>query len=223
MRPVSKGVAPRAYAKYGDAQPDLIEAIGRFCSYCDRHIPAAIHVEHKRPKGSHPLLELEWENFLLACPNCNPTKGNFRVRLRRFLWPDDDNTLAAFTYGAGGVVRANRALPKKLRRKANRTLQTYGLHKRPGGPVEPSDRDYRSQDRRQEWDKAVLFRDGLLAYDTPAQRALAEAAAKNGMFSVWWTVFDGNVDMRQRLRSAFKGTDPGCFDVNECVVKRGQV
>jgi uncharacterized protein (TIGR02646 family) len=223
MRPVAKGAAPRAYAKYGDAQPDLIGAIGRFCSYCDRHIPVAIHVEHKRPKGSHPLLELVWANFLLACGNCNPTKGNFRVRLRRFLWPDDDNTLAAFTYGPGGVVKANRTLPKKLRRKANRTLQIYGLHKRPGCPVAPSDRDFRWMDRMEEWDKAMWFRNELRTHDTPAQRAWVEAAANKGMFSVWWTVFDGDVDMRRRLRGRFKGTDPGCFDANECLVKRGQV
>ncbi|MCO6465094.1 MAG: HNH endonuclease [Bradyrhizobiaceae bacterium] len=220
MRPIAKGAAPRTYAKYGDAQPDLVNAIDRFCSYCERHIAAAIHVEHKRPKKSHPLLELEWSNFLLACPNCNPTKGNFKVRLRRYLWPDDDNTLLAFTYHAGGVVRANRVLPKKLRSKANRTLQMYGLHKRPGGHVEPSDRDYRWEDRRQEWDKAVLFRQQLQNHDTPSQRALVEAAATRGMFSVWWTVFDGDVDMRRRLREAFVGTDPTSFDAWEQAVAR---
>jgi hypothetical protein len=89
--------------------------------------------------------------------------------------------------------------------------------------VEPSDRDYRWEDRREEWNKAVLFRDGLRAYDTLVQRGLVQAAANKGMFSVWWTVFDGDLDMRRRLRNAFEGTDPSCFDTNEGLVKRGQV
>lgn len=220
MRPVSKGVAPMLYTRYGNAQPHLVEAIDRFCSYCERHIPVGIHVEHKRPKQSHPSLELEWSNFLLACTNCNSSKGNFKVRLRRYLWPDEDNTLLAFTYYAGGVVRANKALPKKLRSKANRTLEMYGLQKRPGGYVEPSDRDYRWKDRREEWDKAVLFRQELQDHDTPGQRALIVAAATKGMFSVWWTVFSGDVDMRRRLREAFVGTDPASFDAGENPVAR---
>lgn len=225
MRPIVKGGAPSAYVKYTDAQPDLIRAIGRFCSYCDRFVPVGINVEHKRPKKLYPLLRLDWDNFLLACGNCNPTKGDRKVRLTDYLWPDVDNTLRAFTYHAGGLVRVNRNLPKRLRRKANRTLNAYGLHKYPGGPVEPSDRDYRWLDRRQEWDKAVLIRKQLRAFDTPGQRDAIIKNARNGIFSIWWTVFEGDVDMRRRLRMAFQGTDPGSFDVLERAKPRvgGQV
>ena len=220
MRPVNKGVAPSVYSTYGNAQPDLVGRIGRFCSYCERFIASGIHVEHKRPKKRHPADELKWGNFLLACPNCNSCKGSPRVNLNRYLWPDTDNTLRAFEYMFAGRVRASQNLPKRLRRKANRTLRLFGLDKYPGHYHQPTARDLRWLDRRQQWDKAVLFRQHLNGYDTPTQRALAVQAASDGIFSIWWTVFANDIDMRRRLRQSFLGTDPASFDVNEKLVAR---
>ena len=220
MRPVDKGLPPRIYVDASDAQPDLVARLGRFCSYCDRFIAAAVHVEHKQPKHRHPGAALVWTNFLLACPNCNSCKGHPRIRLKRYLWPDRDNTLRAFEYMPGGIVRASRAVPRCVRRKANRTIQLYGLDKVPGGQVPPSDRDFRWQDRREQWDKAQTARLQLGEWDSPRQRNLIVSAATNGMFSVWWTVFAGDVDMRRRLRQAFLGTDTTSFDVTENAIVR---
>jgi len=54
---------------------------------------------------------------------------------------------------------------------------------------------------------------------------IVENALGRGLFSVWWTVFLGDADMRRRLRQAFLGTDPGSFDANEDLQPRagGQV
>ena len=71
MRPVNKGIAPDDYEEPGEAQRALTDQIGRFCSYCGRFIPEGIHVEHKRPESRYPDERLSWENFLLACSNCN--------------------------------------------------------------------------------------------------------------------------------------------------------
>ena len=49
---------------------------------------------------------------------------------------------------------------------------------------------------------------------------IVESAAARGMFSIWWTVFAADVDMRQRLREAFTGTDGTSFDINESPVPR---
>lgn len=225
MRPVDKGTAPKKYKSYGDAQPDLIAAIGRFCSYCGRFIASAIHVEHKRPKRHYPSEELEWSNLLLSCGNCNSSKGYPRLRLSDYLWPDTDNTLRALEYLPGGIVRRRRHLTKRLRRKVENTIRLLGLDRHPGGYRRPTNRDLRWEDRRSEWDKAVLFRRGLQERDTPRQRELAVAAAANGVFTIWWQVFEGDIDMRRRLRGVFVGTAAGCFDADECVVARagGQV
>ena len=224
MRPVSKGTAPRAYAKFSEAQPDLASRIGRFCSYCERRIPSGLCVEHKRPRSRYPAEELEWSNFLLACDNCNGCKGHPRIALHRYLWPDTDNTLRAFRYTDGGLVRAMRTLPRRLKRKAGRTLRLLGLDKHPGHFYAPTDRDLRWQDRREQWDKAQLFKDQLAAQDTPQQRSLTIVAASDGIFSIWWTVFKVDADMR-RLREAFAGTDASCFNVTENTEPRqgGQV
>ncbi len=220
MRPVTKGAAPKAYARHEEAQPDLITVIGRFCSYCGRFIPEGINVEHKRPKKKYPLEKLEWSNFLLACSNCNSCKGHGKIKIGNFIWPDSDNTMRAFRHLPGGIVRTNHHLPKKLRRKASRTICLVGLDLVPGGFRTPSDRDFRWEDRRREWDKAVLAKDQLTAYDTLQQRDFIVAAAQNGIFPIWWTVFAGDVDMRRRLRVAFRGTTANCFDQDENLVAR---
>jgi uncharacterized protein (TIGR02646 family) len=225
MRPVDKGHAPQAYLAYGEAQPDLVAALGRYCSYCGRFIAEGIAVEHKRPKTRYPNEQLIWSNFLLACSNCNSCKGHPRVRLNAYLWPDTDNTLLAICYGTGGLVHSARALSKRVRRTTNRTIRLLGLDRHPGSYRRPSDRDYRWLDRKNQWEKAVLFREQLGVYDTPEQRAAIVLAANDGIFSIWWCVFTGDVDMRRRLRLAFPGTAASCFDRNENLMARvgGQV
>lgn len=225
MRPESRGAAPKVYVEYGEAQPDLIAALGRFCSYCGRFIAAGVHVEHKRSRERYSAEELLWSNFLLACGNCNSCKGARRMKLSNYLWPDTENTLRAFRYVSSGIVRANLLLPRRLRRKASRTISLLGLDRVPGSYTPPTNRDLRWEDRRTEWNKAELFRDQLRFYDTPDQRELVVVAASNGIFSIWWTVFEGDIDMRRRLRQAFVGTDAACFDGNENLLPRegGQV
>lgn len=220
MRPVNKGAAPQAYARHTDAQPDLVTAIGRFCSYCGRFISEGINVEHKLPKEEYPLHKLDWSNFLLACSNCNSCKGHGKMRLVNFLWPDTDNTMRAFQYFPGGLVRKNRLLPKKLQRKASRTIRLLGLDLTPGTHRTPTDRDFRWQDRRSEWEKATLAKNQLAEGDTPKQRDFITMCAMNGIFAIWWTVFADDLDMRRRLRGAFVGTDSTSFDINENIKAR---
>jgi hypothetical protein len=40
------------------------------------------------------------------------------------------------------------------------------------------------------------------------------------MYSIFWTVFEGDVDIRRRLREAFIGTPADCFDLNENLLPR---
>ena len=88
MRPVLRGSRPvddngneKLLREHKKARPDLIARIGQYCSYCEMKLDATLDVEHVQPKKHHPDLRLEWNNFLLACKNCNSTKSDKDVVL----------------------------------------------------------------------------------------------------------------------------------------------
>lgn len=227
MRPVDKGVAPAVYANYQDAGPDLQARLGDYCSYCERQIETHLAIEHIQPKAQVPTLRNEWSNFLLGCVNCNSSKGDSPVNLPDYLWPDCDNTLRAFEYIRGGLIQPKATLPAAIKTKASATIRLTGLDKYPGNSGRiPSDSDRRWLKRQQMWQLAEKDRQRLTINDSPEVRELiVENALGRGMFSIWWTVFEGDVDIRRRLREAFLGTHAGSFDANENLVSRagGQV
>lgn len=227
MRPVDKGTAPSVYAKYQDAGPDLQARLGDYCSYCERQIETHLAVEHIQPKSLVAGLATTWSNFLLGCVNCNSSKGDTPISVPDYFWPDADNTLRAFEYARGGLIRPHSALPPPQQTKARVTIGLVGLDKYPGNAGrEPASSDKRWLRRQQIWQMAERDRNRLLANNTTEVRELiVENALGRGMFSIWWTVFAGDVDMRRRLREAFIGTHSESFDPNEELVPRvgGQV
>ena len=68
-----------------DAAPQLQERLGDYCSYCERQIETHLAVEHIKPKSHDPGLRRAWNNFLLACTNCNSSKGGTPVNVADFL------------------------------------------------------------------------------------------------------------------------------------------
>ncbi len=214
MRPVDKGFAPTmTYADYADAAPDLAQRIGRYCSYCERYIATHLAVEHVQPKSLVPALALTWSNFLLACVNCNSCKGATPIAVLDYLWPDTDNTLQAFEYGAGGVVNPRSTLSAPLGAKARASASLVGLDRVPGGPVLPTHNDLRWLKRFETWRKANDALRRLAQNDTAELREqIVDTALATGLFSIWWTVFTADSNMRSRLRAAFVGTCPNSFD-----------
>jgi uncharacterized protein (TIGR02646 family) len=229
MRPVDKGAAPAVYQNYQDAGPALQQRLGEYCSYCERRIETHLAVEHIRPKSLANALRNTWSNFLLACVNCNSNKGNTIVNLLDLFWPDTDNTLRALTYNEGGLIQPNAALPGIVRAKAQATIELTGLDRYPGNPRpdrRPTSSDKRWLKRLQTRQLAERDRHRLLRNNSVEVRELIiENALGHGMFSVWWTAFADDIDMRRRLRQAFLGTDPGSFDADEHIQLRagGQV
>lgn len=67
--------------QYTNAHHDLISTVGYYCSYCGIPVGIGVHVEHKLPKLSYPDRAVLWDNFLLACDNCNSSKGEKPSRL----------------------------------------------------------------------------------------------------------------------------------------------
>src|ERR1035441_7545384 len=222
MRPVDRRAGPAAYTKYQDAGPDLQERLGAYCSYCERQIETNLAVEHIRPKTLAAALQTDWSNFLLGCVNCNSSKGDTAITLTNYFWPDSDNTLRAFTYLRGGLLGPHPMLTPNLSTKAMATIVLLGLDKYPGNTGrEPTSADKRWLRRQEAWEIAERCRETLADLNTPRVRTLIiDVAVGRGEFSIWWTVFAGDSDMRRRLREAFIGTHPGCFDMNEDLTAR---
>ncbi len=223
MRPVDKGPAPTTYTDYKDAGEDLMCRVGDFCSYCERQIETHLAVEHIKPKDLHPKLRNSWENFLLACVHCNSSKGKNDVVLGEYFWPDRDNTLLALEYVKGGLIRPFRRLKRTEKVTANRTITLTGLDKTPGKKGrEPTDSDKRWLKRNQTWQLAEKANSRLQKQknNSSMREQIVDTAVSRGMFSIWWTVFAHDVDMRRRLREAFAGTHGASFDVNESPVPR---
>ncbi|MEO5346697.1 MAG: HNH endonuclease [Magnetococcus sp. YQC-9] len=220
MRPVDKGSAPHPYSNYQEAGPDLQARLGDYCSYCERQIATHLAVEHIRPKSLEPSLATDWSNFLLACTNCNSCKGDTPINLLDHFWPDMDNTLRALRYSRGGVITPASDLPSALQSKAASMIRLLGLDKDPGNPDpnrHPTRDDKRCQTRQKVWQVAQksLSRLQKDPSNTYMREQIVETAIPRGHFSIWWTVFAGDVDMRKRFREAFPGTDPGSFDPQE--------
>jgi len=158
-----------------------------------------------------------WSNFLLGCVHCNSSKGKKRIAVTRFFWPDLDNTLRAVEYVTGGLVQPNATLNAAEKVRAQDTIELTGLDKYPGNPGrEPTASDRRWLRRHEIWQMAQKDRDRLVSSNTNEVRELiVENALGRGMFSIWWTVFAADIDIRRRLREAFIGTHGASFDVNE--------
>lgn len=215
MRPVTRIAAPQVYAKYQDAIGDLENCFGRYCSYCERHLPVALAVEHVSPKQTDAARETDWTNFLLGCPNCNSTKGTDVTNDQDFLWPDKDNTLKAIEYKAGGLVEPSSALEPHIKQKATALIELVGLDRHPGQPPakQPSNRDRRYMDREEAWSFAQNARNLLLNNsDKTTREFIVSAAKKSGFFSIWIAAFHDDSDMRRRLVEAHVGTARDCFE-----------
>ena len=227
MRPVVRGDLPKdakgndvEFEDYKNARNPLIERIGDFCSYCEVALHSAVQVEHIQPKSLHKDIEKSWENFLLACDYCNPTKGDKDVVLDDYYWPHIDNTARALDYvfnqvpsPAGGLTGIQRAIVQA-------TIELTGLDRMPGHR-RLSPRDRRWSKRQEVWGVALLSRKLLKEVDSPQMRNLVILnALSRGFWSVWMQVFHDDQDMRRRLLKAFPGTALECFDAKTNAVPR---
>jgi len=225
MRPIERGNCPAdsdgvtiIFHKYQDAQAHLIARLGEYCSYCERPISNA-DVEHILPKKWHPECEKEWNNFLLACKNCNSIKGYpENMQLNNYYWPDKDNTARAFVYRQGGTVEVHPQLAELEQAKARRTMQLTGLDRR---IINPYNKDTRFNKRKEVWKIAEDQLATLEETDTPKIRDLiVQVAQGRGFWSVWMTVFQKDKDMLRRFIDAFPGTCPSCFDEQYRLIPR---
>lgn len=219
MRPVLRGACPQdngqdvRFSEYPQARRELIGRLGEYCSYCEMQLDASLAVEHVQPKkppgakAALPERELAWGNFLLACTNCNSTKGDTDVALGDYLWPDRDNTFHSLTYSEGGRVDSATG-PQKA--QADRLIALVGLQKAPD-TAEASDR--RWLNRLEAWDMAVRAKDRLARCPgDDMKEQIIETVQAKGFWSIWMTVFKNDADMQARLIAALPGTRTEYFE-----------
>lgn len=220
MRPVDKGSAPAQFKHYRDACAPLEQRLGRYCCFCERRIETHLAVEHLMPKSLHSNLTLTWDNFLVACGNCNSNKGDQAVTRPPYgnhthLWPDEHNTLLAFVY-IGRWVEVGLANTHPAFTLAAETVKLLGLDKYPehlDRKRRPSPTDQRWKFRENVQGVAERARQNLRDTDTPAmRRQIIDTALGYGGFSIWFATFAGDADMQQRLIEAFPATAKNCFD-----------
>lgn len=229
MRPVDKSPDLGKIKPYQEAQKPLKDRLGSFCSYCERWICNAQHVEHKMPKDQDRTLEFEWENFLLACSNCNSSRPKTITALVDYLWPDKDNTFRAFFYDREGRIFCVPGFSPVLDPKVKATWEMFGLDRHPdvhSGMRAPTPKDDRWLHRKEAWKYAERMKRDLAILDSPERReTVVESAQQRGMFSIWMKVFESDEDMCARLIQAFPGTDAHSFDAMGRAVQRpsGQI
>jgi hypothetical protein len=222
MRAVEKGVAPKIYTKYQDAQADLIGKIGAYCSYCEMPIvnmPSIEHVISLFRGGS----QLDWENFLLACWHCNGIANKGVVNLSRvgYLWPDRDNTHLAFIYSQfipkvtvnPQVITSVSVNPRltnaQVLAAAQNTIDLVGLDKYPsaGASKEPTEKDLRWLYRFEAWRMAqTSLQNWHKKPNTAMAHQIGMTAKFCGFYSVWTTVFQNEPDVIPEIERHFIGT-----------------
>ena len=208
MRPIERGPCPedesgaqKKFHPYRNAKADLLARLGDYCSYCER--TGDLDIDHVVPQKHEPDLAEEWTNFLLGCKNCNPTKGRKNKSRRGYLWPDQDDTRAAFEYLPDGRVRVREGLPDAERAKAAKLMALVALDRVPKKD-DPKASDRRWAKRRQVWCQAETARRDVQA--GAEVRWVLDLAKALGFWSVWITVFADDDHVCASLRSAFPGT-----------------
>lgn len=212
MRPVDKSrytANQQEYDPFGSAKDDLIAALGDYCSYCERiGYFSALDVEHVKDKSSFPALKLKWDNFILACKNCNSTK--LKKSVVGCMLPHIDDTYAVFDYLEGGLVVINPELSAADKNKAELLVALVGLDRRPG-VRNYSTRDRRWQERTKAWNLAERY---LKKYQLQQcdLETLLDLAFATGFWSVWMKVFAEHKEVQVALVTEFNGTRLSCFE-----------
>jgi uncharacterized protein (TIGR02646 family) len=224
MRPVNKTNAPLNednqilfFDKYQNYKRYLINTIGEYWSYCERHIPTSLAVELIRPKKHNPTLELVWSNLLLACTNCNSTKADTDVILTDYFWVDLDNTYQKFSYDISGLVKPNQQLNEVEQIKSKNTIKLFGLDKtQPNLESKEWEKasDKRFEHRLQAFidanEYAVIYNNATLQERATYIKFLIDIS-KKGFWSIWMKAFENFPEVQKELINSFVGTNKAYF------------
>lgn len=210
MRPVTRQPWPTnsdgeqiSYSSYRSFFTKLIDNFGNVCSYCE--VIAKMDIEHVIPKSIEPSLENDWDNFLLGCSSCNRDfKRSNNTNREDYVWPDEIDTFACYTYLSSGDIKVSDDLSVDLAIRADATLTLCQLNPEPKQQIEQPN-DYLWQHRALVWFIAEVELEKYQQQTSSAQ-SIATLALAMGRWSVWVTVFDNHPEVVQAISQKYKGT-----------------
>jgi len=191
---------------------------------------ACLNVDHVRPKGlkdaqgklRYEHLIYRWDNFLLACVNCNSIKSKKDFTDDGPFLPHTHNLLFHVELGPNGVPRPRRS--DKAANKAKAFLELVGLDRHPGHPRH-TPADDRWADRMR---VAEIAQRQLKHYASqkgvPRLGTILDLAGSNGYFDIWFSVFAEFPEVRRALvegstrqgLNVFPGTRRAAFAQADC-------
>jgi uncharacterized protein (TIGR02646 family) len=213
MRPIEKWAVGNQgvqleYNPYNSAKQKLSENHGDYCCYCDRQLDLiALEVEHVGPKSlpQYAALEHSWDNFLLACKNCNLAKGVKDLQ-GTILLPHTHNTFYAFSISPSAFVSPRMGLQPAETAMAALTIEELGLNRKEGDPK------HTLADDRFKYRRQALFLAKRYLQKFESGKAdvvtIVDLARGYGFWLVWMEVFANHLDVQQKLANAFQGTHP---------------
>lgn len=237
MRPVVKSIRidannnPLEIDPWSGAKEDLVDELGPFCSFCEKYNSrSALQVEHIKGKGCkdavgnliYDQLKFRWDNFLLACVNCNSVKGDKDIAISTPFMPHENNIMHFIEVLTGGLIQIKPGVDGNNAAVTRAYIDLIGFDRCPGHP-RYSDRDDRWENRLQAYDLATRYYNKYKEVNpTTDIETVITLASKTGYFSVWYTVFLGEHDVinalihgiqvNGNLEKPFPGTHADSFD-----------
>ena len=223
MRPVDKGHKDKEYKPYNTAKRDLMEAIGPYCSYCERNIASGGAVEHKQPKSKVRSLEYSWDNFLLGCINCNAVKGCKDINdsnIGDFAWPDVDDTYHMIQYDPVTLMPSPvDNLSDEDKERVSRLIELVGLD-RPvpkGGSLNyRKASDTRVEERKKCAEEARSYKAMYLNLIEEAKpvfvTTLEYIVQSSGFWSIWMHELEDIPEMKEALLRCLPSTRIDLFE-----------
>lgn len=182
-------------------------------------MPTNLAIEHLQPKGiaKYSHLEEKWDNFLLACVNCNSAKSDKDVDFAQLFFPDRDNTFAAFIYLPDGQITANPGLLPGLVQIAERTIELTALNKQVADAHDENGKLVALDRFSQRMELWLLAQSALDDWKSGAndtlKRMIVRLAVHSGGFSIWMHTFANEPTVLPDLIDAFPGTAASnCFN-----------
>lgn len=217
MRPIKKESRSQEYNPYQTAKRDLFEAIGPYCSYCERNIELGGAVEHVQPKSKISKKKYSWDNFLLGCTNCNSTKGNKTIddtNINDYVWPDIDDTYHMIQYDPTTLIPSPAPdLSDEDKEKVRRLIELTGLD-RPS-PKEGSLDYNKASDTRVEKRKEIAreakeYKSQYLELPDDIKPVFAISLLTlikhSGLWSIWYHEFEDVPELKEPLLNLIPGT-----------------
>ncbi len=213
MRPIDKNLYTKnqaTYNPYGNAKDDLFEAIGEYCTFCERRGHSSAldveHIEHVEKNKKNPK-EFEWNNFLLACKNCNSCK--LTKEIIGILLPHKDNTYELFDYLESGFIQYHPSLSEEKKKQAvaliNLTRLDRVKYRKGYNTTVYSGNDTLWSDRKKAWTLAQRYLKKYQLNDCDIE-TIKDLALESGFWSIWMRAFESFPEVQKELINSFKGT-----------------